>query len=140
MSLEKELAAQQSRAALQWKELVQTSARGGDEPSLAALTKVSTAMGLEIVDAVARFRKDVAHVQGYDAAVLAADAADRNVATKLEPYSGSAEEYLRTVLAAEEYARNLREEYDTFSDYVVPGAGRARGERDRLAKARTDLI
>jgi hypothetical protein len=140
MSLEKELAAQQSRAAAQWRETVLAAARGGDEPSLPALTKIAVAMGLELVDAVARFRRDVEHVQLHDAAVAAAEAANRTVAEKLEPYGGDVGEYSRVVQAAEEHARSLREELDTLTDYLVPAVGRARGERDRLAKARCDLL
>lgn len=139
MSLEKELAAQQARAVSQWKETVQACARGGDEPTLAAITKLAVPMGLELVDAVARFRKDVSHVQAYDAACIAAGAAEGRVAQSLEPY-GSADNFAHTVAQAEEHARNLREEFDTFTDSIVPAVGRARSQRDALAKARTDLI
>jgi len=139
MSLEKELAAQQARAVAQWKETVHACARGGDEPTLAAITKLAVPMGLELVDAVARFRKDVSHVSAYDQACIAAGAAEGRVASSLEPY-GSADDFARTVAQAEENARNLREEFDNFTDSIVPAVGRARSQRDALAKARTDLI
>jgi hypothetical protein len=81
-----------------------------------------------------------AGAQTGDLAVITADSAQTRVTKALEPFEGSAEEMQRVVTEAEQRAQDLRALLEEFNDYTVPGAGRARNQRDQLAQKYADIL
>jgi hypothetical protein len=136
MSLESEAQAVRVKAAQQWRELVHAAA-SGDEPSLAAVSKVAAALG--IADAVAKLRDDADIVRQHARAVADLAQADANIAQVLEPY-GSDENFRRAVEAAEALAGELRGAYLAYEQGHCITRGFASGTIRRLEGSRPDLL
>ena len=139
-SLETELQAQRTKAQAQWRELAQSAARGGSEPALSAVQKLAGVLGLDLAEAVTKFRTDCERIAEYDLAVITADSAQTRVVQALEPFEGSAEQLHRVVAEANQRAQDLRDLLEDFNDSTVPAAARARTQRDQLAKQYADIL
>jgi hypothetical protein len=136
MSLESEAQALRIKAAQQWRELAHNAA-AGDEPSLAAVSKLADTLG--IADAVVRLRADAEIVRQVEWYASHRDATNARIEAVLAPY-GDEPGFRAAVEQAEAHARGLRESYNALVHQTMVQAGTAEGTRRRLEGSRPDLF
>ncbi len=139
MSLATEIQTAKTKATEQWAEVVHAAA-AGNEPSLPAITKLATGLGITVPEAAAKLRADVDVVHQHNRATFDLAAADAAIADELRPYGGSDEDYRRAVEDAEAIALQLRNAYQGYSQGLCFTKGLAAGNIRRLEATRADLF
>jgi hypothetical protein len=140
MSLEASLRSQTEKAAVAWRELVLADADSGQEPSLAAITKIAAPLGLTAPEAVDKFRADVALVRSHRDASADVDRYGEMIDEILAKHGGSLEDLVEAAERAEAKAIELKQAAASAVHVVGAWHGTAVAERDRIAASRPDLF
>jgi hypothetical protein len=140
MSLEASLRSQTEKAAVAWRELVLADADSGQEPSLAAITKIASPLGLTAPEAVEKFRSDVALVRSYRDASADFDRYREMLDELVAKYGGSLEDLVEAAERAEARAIELKQAAANANFILGTWLGTAEAERDRIAASRPDLF
>jgi len=140
MSLEASLRSQTEKAAAAWRELVLADADSGQEPSLAAITKIASPLGLTASEAVDKFRADVALVRSHRDASADVDRYREMIDELLAKYGGSLEDLVEAAERAEAKAIELKQAAANATYTMGMWLGTAEAERERIAASRPDLF
>jgi hypothetical protein len=140
MSLESALRSQTEKAVVAWRELVLADADSGQEPSLAAITKIASPLGLNASDAVDKFRADVALVRSHRDASSDVDRYREMLDEILVKHGGSLEDLIEAAERAEAKAVELKQAAASATYTVGMWLGTAEAERGRIAASRPDLF
>ncbi len=138
-SLAAEIQSNRTKAAAQWREIVHEAA-AGNEPSLAALTKIAESLGIPVAESLEKLQIDAGVVRQHDWHLAERDAANSRVEAALAPYNGSEREFRAAVEEAESNARALRAAHSALVRQTQVAAGTAEGNRRRIEGSRPDLF